>query len=193
MALYVLTRHAHSTLNAERRVNGDPAVPVVITAEGRIEAERAGHQLSALALELCVHTRFQRTRETAEAMLAGREVPRLEEPLLDDVDVGELEGASIEEYRTWKRGHRRDEPFPGGESLNDASRRYADAYERILRRDEETVLCICHEIPVRYAINMASGSEQFDAPLQDVRNATPYVFDAAGLQRAVERLRRCSR
>ena len=55
------------------------------------------------------------------------------------------------------------------------------------------MLCICHEIPVRYAINMASGSQEFDAPLHDVRNATPYVFDSAGLLRAVERLRVCSR
>ncbi len=51
------------------------------------------------------------------------------------------------------------------------------------------MLCVCHEIPVRYAINMASGSDEFDAPLHDVRNATPYVFDEDGLRRATERLR----
>lgn len=188
VALYVLTRHAHSTLNAERRVNGDPAVPVAITPEGRIEAEQAGHQLAALALELCVHTRFQRTRETADAMLAGREVPRLEEPLLDDVDVGELEGASIEEYRTWKRGHRRDEPFPGGESLDDAARRYARAFRMLLARPEQAILVVCHEIPVRYALNAAAGSHDLDGPEHSIPNATPYLFDTAGLARAAARI-----
>ena len=81
-------------------------------------------------------------------------------------------------------------PFPGGgESLNDAARRYAGAYERILGRGEAVVLCVCHEIPVRYAVNMAAGSNEFDAPVHDVANATPYLFDAAGLSRATERMR----
>ena len=58
MRLFVLTRHAHSTLNAEGRVNGDPSVPVPLTADGRAAAARLGRQLAQLPLELCVHTRF---------------------------------------------------------------------------------------------------------------------------------------
>jgi probable phosphoglycerate mutase len=186
--LYVLARHAHSTLNSEGRVNGDPTVPVGLTAEGRAEAERAGHQLAPLALELCVHTRFRRTRETADAMLLGRDVPRLEEPLLDDVDVGELEGATIEDYRAWKRVHPRDEPFPGGESLDDCARRYALAFRRLLVRPERSVLVVCHEIPVRYALNAAAGSDDLDGPEHLIPNATPYLFDAAALERAAARI-----
>jgi broad specificity phosphatase PhoE len=188
VALYVLSRHAHSTLNAEGRVNGDPAVPAAITEEGRTEAERAGHQLAPLGLELCVHTRFQRTRETADAMLAGRSVPRLEQPLLDDIDIGELEGASIEDYRTWKHGHRRDEPFPGGESLDAAARRYARAFVALLDRPEQVILVVCHEIPVRYALNAAAGSADLDAPEHRIPNATPYLFDTAALIRAAARI-----
>ena len=188
MTLYVLTRHAHSSLNAESRVNGDPSVPVPITADGRAEAEQVGHQLEPLALELCVHTRFQRTRETADAMLAGRDVPRLVEPLLDDIDVGELEGASIEDYRAWKRAHRRDEPFPGGESLDDAARRYARAFRKLLERPERAILVVCHEIPVRFALNAAAGSDELDAPERRIPNATPYLFDADALTRAAARI-----
>jgi broad specificity phosphatase PhoE len=190
LALYLLTRHAESALNAEGRVNGDPAVPVPLTEEGRAEAERAGHQLAALTLELCVHTRFQRTRETAEAMLAGRDVPLLEEPLLDDIDVGELEGRSIDEYRAWKRQHpEREEPFPGGESLDDAARRYARAFRRLLERSEPTILVVCHEIPVRYALNAALGSDKLDGPPEHrIPNATPYLFDDASLARAAARI-----
>ena len=79
-----------------------------------------------------------------------------------------------------------------------AIRRHGDGsigrhWGRRMTGSEPTVLCVCHEIPVRYAINMAAGSDDFDAPLHDVRNATPYVFDAAGLRRAVVRLRTCAR
>ncbi len=89
-----------------------------------------------------------------------------------------------------KRAHARQDPFPGGESLDDAARRYAGAYQRLLEADADTILCVCHEIPVRYAVNAATGSDDLDAPVHDVANATPYVFDADGLKRAVDRLRR---
>jgi broad specificity phosphatase PhoE len=188
VGLFVLLRHAHSALNAEGRVNGDPTVPVPLTAEGRAEAERVGHQLAQLEIELCVHTRFRRTRETAEGLLRGRDVPLLEEPLLDDVDVGDLEGATIADYRAWKRVHARDEPFPGGESLDDCARRYARAFRALLARSERTIVVVCHEIPVRYALNAAAGSDDLDGPEHQIPNATPYLFDDATLERAAMRI-----
>jgi probable phosphoglycerate mutase len=188
MRLFVLLRHAHSTLNAEGRVNGDPTVPVPLTPEGRAEAERLGHQLAQIDFELCVHSRFGRTRETADALLLGRDVPRLEEPLLDDVDVGDLEGAPIDEYRAWKRAHARGEPFPGGESLDDCARRYAGAFRKLLARPERAVIVVCHEIPVRYALNAAAGSDDLDGPEHRIPNATPYLFDEAALERAAARI-----
>jgi broad specificity phosphatase PhoE len=111
------------------------------------------------------------------------------EPLLDDIDVGELEGQTIDEYRAWKRAHRRRDPFPGGESLDAAAVRYADAYGRLLDRPERRVLVVCHEIPVRYAVNAAAGSEELDGPVHEIRNCVPYVFDEDGLGRAVARMR----
>ena len=188
MRLFVLLRHAHSTLNAEGRVNGDPTVPVPLTPEGRAEAERVGHQLAEIAFELCVHTRFRRTQETADALLLGRDIPRLEEPLLDDVDVGDLEGAAIEDYRAWKRAHARDESFPGGESLDDCARRYARAFRMLLARPEHALIVVCHEIPVRYALNAAAGSHDLDGPQHLIPNATPYLFDEAALERAATRI-----
>jgi broad specificity phosphatase PhoE len=188
LRLFCLTRHAHSALNLEGRVNGDPSVPVPLTEEGRVEAERLGHRLAALGLELCVYTRFGRTKETAECILHGREVPFLEEPLLDDIDVGELEGATLSDYRAWKRQHARSDPFPGGESLDDAARRYARAFRRLLDRDEAATLVVCHEIPIRYAVNAAAGSDDLDAPEHSIPNATPYLFDEPALSRAAQRI-----
>jgi broad specificity phosphatase PhoE len=190
LRLFILIRHAHSTLNLEGRINGDPSVPVALTDEGRAEAAALGHQLSALGIDLCIHTRFPRTRDTAECILQGRKVPFLEEPLLDDIDVGELEGEKIADYRAWKRAHLRSDPFPGGESLDDAARRYADAFRRLLDRDENVTLVVCHEIPIRYALNAAADSDDLDAPEHGIPNATPYLFDDASLARAVEGIER---
>ncbi len=184
MRLFILTRHAHSTLNVESRVNGDPAVPVPLTDDGRQEAAQLGLQLANVPIAICVHTRFDRTLETARIALAGRDVPFIEEPLLDDIDVGELEGETIEAYRAWKKAHPRSEPFPGGESLEDAGRRYARAFTRLLERPETSMLVACHEIPIRYALNAAAGSSDLDGPAHTIPNATPYLFDEPALRRA---------
>jgi len=190
MRLFVLARHGRSTLNDEGRVNGDPSVPVHLTADGVAAAEKLGTQLANLPLDLCVHTRYERTRETVAAILGTREVPLLEEPLLDDVAVGDLEGETLAAYEEWKRARRRDEPFPGGESLDDAARRYAAAFRRLLERTERTTLVVCHEIPIRYALNGAEGSTELDGPAHRIPNATPYLFDAESLARAVDGIER---
>jgi broad specificity phosphatase PhoE len=190
MRLYVIARHAESTLNHERRVNGDPSVPVPLTEQGREEARQLGIQIANVPLDACVHTRFARTRETAEVALAGRDVPFLVEPLLDDIDVGDLDLAPVDEYRTWKRSHTRSEPFPGGESLDDAADRYARAWATLLELPHAVVFVVCHEIPLRYALNGAGGSDSLDGPVHELRNAAPYLFSEGDLERAVTGIER---
>lgn len=190
MQLYVIARHGESTLNFERRINGDPSVPVQLTDKGRDEARLLGQQVAHIPLELCVHTRFLRTRETAEVALAGRDVPFEADAELDDIAIGELEGKTIEDYRTWKREHTRRDRFPRGESLDEAAQRYATAFERLLDRPESAILVVTHEIPLRYAINGADGSDDLDGPTHQLANATPYLFDQAALERAINQIRR---
>ena len=190
MRLYLIARHAETSLNIERRVNGDPSVEVPLTEHGREEARQLGIQVANMPLDLCVHTSFGRTRDTAAIALAGRNVPTIVEPLLDDIDVGELEGRSIGDYRAWKRVHSRSDPFPGGESLDDAARRYARGVRALLARPEARMLVVCHEIPLRYALNAAAGSDDPDGPVHALGNATPYLFDGSALERAAAQVER---
>jgi probable phosphoglycerate mutase len=190
MRLLVISRHGESKLNEENRINGDPAVPVALTDKGRDEARLLGQQLAHVPVDLCVHSRFGRTLETAQIALAGRSVSFVTEPLLDDIDVGELEGRTLDDYRAWKRAHTRADPFPGGESLDDAARRYARAFRIVLARPEQTILVMTHEIPLRYAINAADGSDDVDGPAHQLANAMPYLFDEAALERAATHIER---
>jgi broad specificity phosphatase PhoE len=186
----MIARHAESTLNFENRINGDPTVPVSLTEKGRDQSRLLGQQVLHIPIEVCVVTRFGRTRETAEIALAGRDVPFEVDPLLDDIDVGELEGSTIEDYRAWKREHTRRDAFPGGESLDAAALRYARAFRKLLERPETSILVVTHEIPLRYAINAADGSDSLDGPAHQLPNAAPYLFDDAALGRAVEGIHR---
>ena len=79
----------------------------------------------------------------------------------------------------------RSDAFPGGESLDDAARRYARAYRKLLARPEQCILVVTHEIPLRYAINAADESDDLDGPTHQLANATPYLFDEQALARAV--------
>ncbi len=189
MELLVLSRHGQSILNVERVVNGDPARDRGLSPAGSEAATRLRLQLAAVEIDLCVVSEFPRAQQTADLALDGRAVPRIVDARLNDIRIGELDGRSIDDYEAWKHGRSRDEPFPGGESLDDAAQRYADGFEALLGRSEGVVFCVCHEIPVRYAVNAAAGSSELDGPVHAVPNTTPYLFDPDGLGRAVARIR----
>jgi broad specificity phosphatase PhoE len=188
--LFVLCRHAESELNVLRRVNGDPTIEVPLTRRGEQQAQMLGDQLRNVPIDVCAHSRFGRTRRTAELVLAGRAVEIREQPLLDDVDVGDLEGASLDAYRAWKQSHARRDAFPGGESLDDAARRYARGFEALLALPASVVLAVVHEIPIRYAANAAAASSDLDWPVHAIGNCVPYLFDEEALRRAIKGIRR---
>ena len=189
MQLFLVARHGQSLLNVDKIVNGDPTLDRGLSEQGIEEAERLAGQLAALPLELVAISPFPRAVQTANIALDGREVPHLVDDDLGDVRIGELEGESLDAYRRAQAHSNRKERFPGGESLDEAALRYAGAFERLLARDEQVILVVCHEIPVRYLVNAAAGSAELNGPLKYVANADPYLFDEASLHRAVQRIR----
>ena len=176
-------------------MNGDPARDRGLRPRSEVAAcEAFAQQLAAVRIDLCVVSEFLRAQQDGRSGARGtasgaQPVPRVVDPDLNDIRVGELEGRTLDDYREWKHGRDRDDPFPGGESLNDAARRYADATSGCSRGRRTSLLVVCHEIPVRYVVNAAAGSAELDPPLHDIPNATPYLFDPDGLRRAVDRIR----
>jgi probable phosphoglycerate mutase len=186
--LFLLARHGQSLFNVDGVVNGDPLLDRGLSEQGIEEAERLGGQVGALPLDLVLVSPFPRAVQTANIALGTREVPHEVDDDLGDVRIGELDGATLDDYRAHPAHDDRRLRFPGGESLDEAALRYAAAFERLLGREERTVLVLCHEIPVRYAVNAAGGGD-LNGPLHLVANAAPYLFDEASLRRAVERIR----
>jgi probable phosphoglycerate mutase len=187
--LFLLARHGQSLFNIDKIVNGDPALDRGLSERGIEEAEGLAGQLAALPIDLLAVSPFPRAMQTANIALGGREVPQLVDDDLGDVRIGELEGDSLDAYRATPAHTNRKERFPGGESLDEAALRYATAFERLLARDEAVTLVVCHEIPVRYLVNAAAGSDELNGPFRYVANAEPYLFDEMSLTRAVERTR----
>ena len=189
----ILARHGESELSVVGTVNGDPAVACALTAAGEEQARQLGERLAEVEIELCVTSEFERARQTADLALAGRDVPRLVLPHLNDVRFGSFEGGTLADYREWAAANEPTVDAPGGgESRSGTVARYVGAYRMILARPEQTVLVVAHGLPIRYVLN---ALEEMDpAPLvEQVAYAEPYRLQAAELELAVERLDRWAR
>ena len=192
METVLLARHGESEFSVRAVMNGDPSLAGPLTAEGREQARRLGETLRDTPLDLCVVTEFARTRETADLALAGRDVPRLVVPELNDIHVGEFEGGPLEVYRAWARERSPVDVPAGGESRAQVAERYARGYRTVLARPERTALLVVHGLPIRYVLLAVEGSEP-TAVVETVDYATPYRLRRAELEGAVERLERWAR
>jgi broad specificity phosphatase PhoE len=184
----ILARHGESEFSLAGTVNGDPAVGCPLTGAGERQARRLGSLLAEIEIDLCVTSVFERVRQTAELALAGRDVPRLVLPELNDVRFGEFEGGALSSYREWAGANEPTLAAPGGgESRAATVARYVDAYRTILRRAERTILVVAHGLPIRYVLNALNAEDP--APLvEQVPYAEPYRLSSDELARAVGRL-----
>lgn len=183
----ILARHGESAFSVRGVMNGDPGVSCPLTDAGEAQARLLGEALRETPIDLCVVTEFERTQLTADAALAGRDVPRLVVPDLNDIHVGEFEGGQLEVYRAWARERSPVEVPPGGESRAGVAERYARGYRTVLARPEETVLVVAHGLPIRYLMLALEG----DPPrpiVESVDYAVPYRLSRADLEAGVERL-----
>lgn len=188
MERVILVRHGESEYSLRGAMNGDPRTAVRLTERGREQARRLGRVLAAEEIDLCATSEFGRARETADLALAGRDVPRLVLPGLNDIRVGGFEGALLSDYRVWAAAHDPlAEPPGGGESRAGCARRCVRAYGTLLGRPEATILVVAHGLPIRYVLNAALAV--LPAPvLEQVDYAEPYRLTAAELSAAVARL-----
>jgi broad specificity phosphatase PhoE len=187
LRLFVFARHAESAANAADVLNTNPSQPVALTARGRTQARALGAQLAHLHVDLAVGTRLLRTRQTIDLALDSRQVPTLIESGFDEIRAGDLEGARIEAYRSWRGQHTAADRLPHGESIGDALQRYAGALRRLLGRKEKVTLVVIHEIALRY---ITAGAATGLSPLNDTAfpNAAPYLFDEPAVRRAAASL-----
>jgi len=184
----ILARHAESSLGARGILNGHPAAANPLSETGKAQARRLGELLAGDRIDLAVVTSFTRTRQTAELALAGRDVPFLAVPELDEIAYGQWEGRPAPEYLEWARASGSALECPGGgESRTTAIDRLVRGWRRVLAREEETVLVVGHGLAIRYVLNALEGGPP--APrLADVPLAEPFRLSAAELGDAVDRI-----
>jgi broad specificity phosphatase PhoE len=191
MQTVILARHAESEFSVRSSCNGDPSVTGGgLTEAGREQARALGRLLADDPVDLAVTSEFERTRETAGLALAGREVPVVVVPELNDIRFGSFEGKLLTEYRGWAAAAGPADECPGGgESRASAAERFARGFRAVLARPENTALVVTHALPIRYVLG-ALLEQDPSALIEPVQYAEPHRFSAAQIERAVGRLQR---
>jgi broad specificity phosphatase PhoE len=178
MERVILARHAQSVFNVRGVLNGDPSIPGGLTEEGRMQARRLGERLQGERIDLCVTTEFERTRETADSALAGRDVPRLVVPELNDPPAGDLEQRPYAELARWREVNGPDIPIPG---LDRTERDYFETVARVFRllveRPERTILAILHGYVVTW-ISSCAGAAERGGNAEEFTMTAPQLLDA---------------
>jgi broad specificity phosphatase PhoE len=184
----IFVRHGESEYSVDLRLNGDAAVDVGLTSRGKEEARRLANELARTDIDLCVTSAFRRTLETADLALAGRDVPRLVLPELNDPRYGRFEGSTLEEYRGWADSARSDaRPSDDGESRLDIVARYARALRILMGRSENVLLVVAHSLPIAYVLATCDGElPRPRVPL--VAHAALHRFTARELEEAADTL-----
>jgi probable phosphomutase (TIGR03848 family) len=128
----LLVRHGRTNANAQGVLAGwTPGVS--LDDKGRKQAADLALRLRDVPLTGAVVSPLDRTRETADILLAGRpDIPRHEDVRLGECDYGDWTGRdlkSLAKEPLWKvvQGHPSAAAFPGGETMTSMQHRAVSA------------------------------------------------------------------
>ncbi len=184
----ILVRHGESVFSARGLATGRVDVRCPLSEEGVAQARALADELASAEIDLCVTSELERTRQTADLALAGRTVPRIVLPELNDPLYGRFESGPLDAYRAWALANdSATEPPGGGEPRQAIVARYAAGFRTILERPERVILVVTHSLPIAYILMALSGRDPAPSvPL--VEYAKAHTLGADELQRAVARL-----
>ena len=125
MKLYIV-RHGETDWNKARRVQGFSDIP--LNEYGRHLARETAEGMKDIPFDLAYTSPLIRARETAEIILAGREIPLIESNGIKEMGFGEYEGMCIsgkekapesEAFKKFFIDTGNFVPAKGGESISD--------------------------------------------------------------------------
>ena len=158
-----LVRHGQTELNKAHRYQSATDSP--LTLYGRQQAATLARRLRRMPWTLAVVGPSERTRATAMIILAGREVPVVEDARWNETNHGRWEGMTFREVRARfpaEAAARFSDPLggraAGGESLAEVTARVAEGWRALLREHAgERILLVTHATPIQLMLCMVTG------------------------------------
>jgi alpha-ribazole phosphatase len=153
--LLFLIRHGESEANVGGFINDDPTRPVLLTAKGHEQAATAAQALRGIGFSHAYASQFPRARQTAEIILAGRDLSLTIDARLNERRSG-LDGQPVEAFN----GLVRPDPVrikpANGESFLEQMQRVGEFLDEIAQHHPEGIaLVVSHENPIQAAVALA--------------------------------------
>ena len=171
MKMYII-RHGQTPWNARKCLQGRSDVD--LNENGIHLAELTGKALRDVPFAMAFTSPLIRAKHTAQCVLAGREVPIIEDERLIEISFGIYEGCCYAEEnrqvpQQWIENffHAPQDyvAAPGGESLDDVEKRTRNFMEDICSRKElqdKTILVSTHGCALRGLLNSIRESNRED-------------------------------
>lgn len=171
MKMYII-RHGQTPWNARKCLQGRSDVD--LNENGIYLAELTGKALRDVTFDMAFTSPLIRAKHTAQCILAGREVPIIEDERLIEISFGIYEGCCYAEEnrqvpQQWIENffHAPQDyvAAPGGESLDDVEKRTRDFMEDICSRKElqdKKILVSTHGCALRGLLNSIRESNRED-------------------------------
>lgn len=171
MKMYII-RHGQTPWNARKCLQGRSDVD--LNENGIYLVELTGKALRDVTFDMAFTSPLIRAKHTAQCILAGREVPIIEDERLIEISFGIYEGCCYAEEnrqvpQQWIENffHAPQDyvAAPGGESLDDVEKRTRDFMEDICSRKElqdKTILVSTHGCALRGLLNSIRESNRED-------------------------------
>lgn len=160
---FIFVRHGESETNVEGIVNCDPSKEYHLTDKGREEVKNSCTKISKA--DAFYVSPYMRTKETAEIMAESLGIDKnkiVTDERLSEFNFGNLNGKKFQEYLDYEEKNifSYDTVFPGGESYNDAKKRFGDfLYEIDKKHKNETIVVVTHGIGLESISAVVEGAD----------------------------------
>jgi 2,3-bisphosphoglycerate-dependent phosphoglycerate mutase len=146
-----LVFETHSTSEDNERGIATGWLGGALSAAGREQARQLGERRRDDGIDVVVSSDLNRAVETAWIAFAGSRISVALDWRLRECDYGELDGMPRSQLDA-ERSRRLTEPFPGGESWEQAVARVAGFLDELAHSDRRRVLLIGH-VATRFALD----------------------------------------
>lgn len=165
---YFLMRHGEAENNVQNIFDGTDEQKFPLTEKGRTDAHARGKEFKNKDITRIFSSPFARTKETAEIIVAELDIAASDivfDERLRELNFGSFAGqGKMQEYLAYRDSHAYTEAFPGGESYQDAKRRFGDFLYEIEREFfGENILIISHGIASEVIPAVITGADSIES------------------------------
>lgn len=137
MKLYII-RHGETSWNKEKKLQGQR--DIMLNENGLRLAELTGEGMKNIEFDLVISSPLIRAKQTAELVMAGRQLPMITDKRIIEMSFGKWEGECVNNSEILPSDYKDkfyNDPLhcpkaPGGESFQDVLKRTADFYQSLV-------------------------------------------------------------